>query len=179
MQGAAAYMAGKRLEGNCPELRQLLPGDPSLTENPCRRRCPPRSRPRRSQPGGVTLQSGCPDGSAFQNMILDTDRATVATQLTDLETAERVLTRVSKTPPARRPASGGKGRHCHPRPPTKSSYEQVSGTRTRRTEPRRAPPGFGYRQDPTGTLRGVPKRPPEPYRHRSAAPSPCRTDPGA
>jgi hypothetical protein len=36
---------------------------------------------------------------------LDTDRATVATQLTDLETAERVLTRVSKTPPARRPAS--------------------------------------------------------------------------
>jgi hypothetical protein len=36
---------------------------------------------------------------------LDTDRATVATQLTDLETAERVLTRVSKTPPTRRPAS--------------------------------------------------------------------------
>ena len=36
---------------------------------------------------------------------LDTDRATVATQLTDLETAERVLTRVSKTPPARRSAS--------------------------------------------------------------------------
>jgi hypothetical protein len=34
---------------------------------------------------------------------LDTDRATVATQLTDLETAERVLTRVGKTPPARRP----------------------------------------------------------------------------
>jgi hypothetical protein len=36
---------------------------------------------------------------------LDTDRATVVTQLTDLETAERVLTRVSKTPPVRRPAS--------------------------------------------------------------------------
>jgi hypothetical protein len=36
---------------------------------------------------------------------LDADRAAVATQLTDLETAERVLTRVSKTPPARRPAS--------------------------------------------------------------------------
>ena len=35
---------------------------------------------------------------------LDTDRATVATQLTDLETAERVLTRVSKIPP-RRPTS--------------------------------------------------------------------------
>ena len=37
---------------------------------------------------------------------LDTDRETVATQLTDLETAERVLTRVSKTPPASRPTSG-------------------------------------------------------------------------
>jgi hypothetical protein len=36
---------------------------------------------------------------------LDTDRATVATQLTDLETAERVLTRVSKTPPTRRTKS--------------------------------------------------------------------------
>jgi hypothetical protein len=33
---------------------------------------------------------------------LDTERATVATRLTDLETAERVLTRVSKTP-SRRP----------------------------------------------------------------------------
>ena len=36
---------------------------------------------------------------------LDTDRATVATRLTDLETAERVLTRVSKTPPSSRPTS--------------------------------------------------------------------------
>ena len=36
---------------------------------------------------------------------LDTDRAAVATRLTDLETAERVLTRVSKTPPARKTTS--------------------------------------------------------------------------
>jgi hypothetical protein len=36
---------------------------------------------------------------------LDTDRSTVATRLTDLETAERVLTRVGKTPPARRTTS--------------------------------------------------------------------------
>jgi hypothetical protein len=36
---------------------------------------------------------------------LDTDRAAVATQLTDLETAERVLMRVGKTPPAGRPRS--------------------------------------------------------------------------
>src|SRR3984893_5375042 len=36
---------------------------------------------------------------------LDADRAKIATQLIDLETAERVLTRVSKAPPARRPRS--------------------------------------------------------------------------
>ena len=36
---------------------------------------------------------------------LDTDRAAVAIRLTDLETAERVLTRVNKTPPARRTTS--------------------------------------------------------------------------
>ena len=36
---------------------------------------------------------------------LDTDRAMIATQLTDLETAERVLTRVSKAPPGRKPRS--------------------------------------------------------------------------
>ena len=36
---------------------------------------------------------------------LDTERATVTTRLTDLETAERVLTRVSKTPPTRRTKS--------------------------------------------------------------------------
>ena len=36
---------------------------------------------------------------------LDTDRTAVATRLTDLETAERVLTRVGKPPPARRTTS--------------------------------------------------------------------------
>jgi hypothetical protein len=36
---------------------------------------------------------------------LDADRAKIATELIDLETAERVLTRVSKTPPARRSRS--------------------------------------------------------------------------
>ena len=36
---------------------------------------------------------------------LDTDRAAVATRLTDLETAERVLTQIGKTPPARRTTS--------------------------------------------------------------------------
>src|ERR1700730_12977250 len=37
---------------------------------------------------------------------LDADREEIAAQLTDLETAERVLTRVGKTPSARRPRSG-------------------------------------------------------------------------
>ena len=36
---------------------------------------------------------------------LDADRTAVATRLTDLETAERVLTRVSKPPPARKTTS--------------------------------------------------------------------------
>src|SRR5215472_2568569 len=36
---------------------------------------------------------------------LDADRVKIASQLTDLETAERVLARVSKTSPARRSAS--------------------------------------------------------------------------
>jgi hypothetical protein len=36
---------------------------------------------------------------------LETERAMVATRLTDLETAERVLTRVGKTPAARIPTS--------------------------------------------------------------------------
>jgi hypothetical protein len=65
---------------------------------------------------------------------LDTERATVATRLTDLETAERVLTRVSKTQPSRRPtpaaatetkapaASRGRGR-----PPTAAATKSAAG----------------------------------------------------
>jgi hypothetical protein len=36
---------------------------------------------------------------------VDADREKIATQLAELETAERVLTRVSKAPPVRRPRS--------------------------------------------------------------------------
>jgi len=69
---------------------------------------------------------------------LDTERATVATRLTDLETAERVLMRVSKTPPARRPtapaaaaakaptASRGRGRP--PRAAASRSAARAPGT---------------------------------------------------
>jgi hypothetical protein len=48
---------------------------------------------------------------------LDTERATVAARLTDLETAERVLTRVSKMPAASRPTSADAAAS---RDPTKS-----------------------------------------------------------
>ena len=116
---------------------------------------------------------------------LDTDRAKIATQLTDLETAERVLTRVSWAPPGRKPRAASVvevRRPCCARPTrtaAKSSHEQVSGTQTQRTKSRRARIGPGYRQDPTRTLHGVPKRSPEPRRHCGTAPYPCRTYRGA
>jgi hypothetical protein len=56
---------------------------------------------------------------------LDTDRAAVATRLTDLETAERVLTCVGKTPPVRRITSAAAG---EPKSPTAS---RGSGRRPR------------------------------------------------
>jgi hypothetical protein len=62
---------------------------------------------------------------------LDADREKIATQLADLETAERVLTRVSSTPPGRRPRSASaaeakvaispRGRGRPPRPATAKS----------------------------------------------------------
>src|SRR5207302_2360049 len=58
---------------------------------------------------------------------LDTDRAKIATQLIDLETAERVLTRVSKTPPARRPRSA-----------SAAEAKASIATRARRRPPRAA-----------------------------------------
>jgi hypothetical protein len=115
---------------------------------------------------------------------LDADRAQIATQLIDLETAERVMARVSKTPRAKRStsaaaaeakastASRGRGR------PPKDNHAQVSETQTRRTEPRRARPGPGYRQNPTGTLRSVPQRSSEPCWHRGTAPYPGGANPG-
>jgi hypothetical protein len=69
---------------------------------------------------------------------LDTERATVATRLTDLETAERVLTRVSKTPAGRRPASAAaaatmaptksRGRGRPPKAVTSKSAGRKPGT---------------------------------------------------
>jgi hypothetical protein len=71
---------------------------------------------------------------------LDADRETIATQLTDLETAERVLTRVSKTTPARRPRSASvaeaeassatRGRGRPPRAASSKSATREPGARS-------------------------------------------------
>src|SRR6516164_7510651 len=68
---------------------------------------------------------------------LDTDRTAVAARLTDLETAERVLTRVGKTPPARRTTSAAaaeanattasRGRGRPPRAATSKSAARKPG----------------------------------------------------
>jgi hypothetical protein len=61
---------------------------------------------------------------------LDADREKIATQLTDLETAERVLTQVGKTPPGRRPRSASaaaiatRGRGRPPRAAESKSAER-------------------------------------------------------
>ena len=71
---------------------------------------------------------------------LDADREKIATQLTDLETAERVLTRVSTTPSARRPRSAAavqgktllakQGRGRPPKAATSKSGGREAGART-------------------------------------------------
>jgi hypothetical protein len=66
---------------------------------------------------------------------LDADRAKVATQLTDLEAAERVLTRVGKPPPGRRPtqakaSTASQGRGQPPKAASSKSAERKSGVRS-------------------------------------------------
>jgi hypothetical protein len=71
---------------------------------------------------------------------LDADREKAANQLTDLETAERVLTRVSRTPAGRRPRSGSaveakapvaqRGRGRPARAATSKSGGREAGART-------------------------------------------------
>jgi len=72
---------------------------------------------------------------------LETERATVATRLTDLETAERVLTRVSKTPPARKLTSAA--------PATNGA----TATRTRGRPPRAATSKSAARKPSAPSLR--------------------------
>jgi hypothetical protein len=71
---------------------------------------------------------------------LDADRDKIATQLTDLETAQRVLTRVSTTPSARKPRSASvaegktliakQGRGRSARAATTKSVGREAGART-------------------------------------------------
>ena len=71
---------------------------------------------------------------------LDADRAKIATQLIDLETAERVLTRVIKTPPAGRRGSASaaeakasnttRGRGRPPKAATRKSVGREPGARS-------------------------------------------------
>jgi len=77
---------------------------------------------------------------------LDADRAKIATQLIDLETAERVLTRVSKTPPARRPR-------------TASAAEAKASNATRgRGRPPRAATGKSAGGEPSARSSGLGER---------------------
>jgi len=109
---------------------------------------------------------------------LDADRAAVATQLTDLETAERVLMRVSKTPTARRLTSAAA---AEAKTPTATRGRGRPPKATTRKSAGRKPnaPSLGERVLALATgktrkeLYRVPQRSPEPYR-RSAAPYPCR-----
>src|SRR2546426_2974202 len=77
---------------------------------------------------------------------LDADRAKIATQVIDLETAERVLTRVSKAPPVRRPrsastaeAKASNATRGRGRPPRAATSKSAGG------EPRARSPGLGER----------------------------------
>ena len=74
---------------------------------------------------------------------LDTDRAMIATQLTDLETAERVLTRVSKAPPGRKPRSASV---AEVKPPT--------AARGRRGQPPKAATGKSAGRKPSAPSLG-------------------------
>ena len=77
---------------------------------------------------------------------LDADRAKIATQLTDLETAERVLMRVSKTPTARRLTSA-------------AAAEAKTPTATRgRGRPPRAATGKSAGREPSARSLGLGER---------------------
>jgi hypothetical protein len=77
---------------------------------------------------------------------LDADRARVATQLIDLETAERVLTRVGKTPPGRRP-----------RPASAADVNTSKVTRGRGRPPRAAT-GKSAGREPSARTLGLGER---------------------
>ena len=81
-----------------------------------------------------------------QLIRLDADRAKIATQLLDLETAERVLTRVSKTPPARRRRSAS------------ASEAKASNATRRRGRPPRAATSKSAGREPSARSLGLGER---------------------
>jgi hypothetical protein len=77
---------------------------------------------------------------------LDADRAKIATQLTDLETAERVLTRVGKAPPGRR------------RRPDSAAEVNASKVTRGRGRPPRAVTGKSAGREPRARTLGLSER---------------------
>ena len=75
---------------------------------------------------------------------LDADREKIATQLTDLETAERVLTRVGKTPPARTPRSA-RAAAANAAPAARGRGRRQKAAARKSAERRPSAPGLGER----------------------------------
>ena len=78
---------------------------------------------------------------------LDADREKAASQLHELETAERVLSRVGSTPPARRPRSGRTAAAS-----ASTSTSAATSTRGRSRPPRQAPIAQAGRKTGAPTL---------------------------
>ena len=116
--------------------------------------------------------------------IMPTTTRTILDQISAEKT--KISERLAQRPPGRRPTSAAAAEAKAPtairgrlgRPP-KAATSKSAGRNLSAPSSRRACPGFGYRQDPTGTLPGVPQRSPAPYRRGGAAPYPRGTDPGA
>jgi hypothetical protein len=77
---------------------------------------------------------------------LDADREKIATQLTDLETAERVLARVGKTPPGRRPRSASAaGAKAAPAPRGRGRPPRAPESKSAKGKPSAQSSGLGER----------------------------------
>jgi hypothetical protein len=75
---------------------------------------------------------------------LDADRAKIATQLADLETAERVLARVGKTPSVSRPTSAAATR-ANASPATRGRRRPPKAATNKSAERRPSAPSLGER----------------------------------
>ena len=104
---------------------------------------------------------------------LDADRAKIATQLADLETAERVLTRVSRTPPGRRARSAATPRRQRPPPSLEAAggrQEQPRASQWDANPARRASESAFWLWPPAGPDKNFTRRAPTIARTMSASP---------